>query len=142
MRKSRKSPPAWLAWLQKKANQFQPSRYPAFTNRMAPYLRECPRCGGVGCKECRESRLILEANDYEPDDQINAHDGDGMVEHDSEDVWDGDELPESRFKDDEDIVDDDEPRPRRRETEDESFARKLAMGVSMLAGADDSILDD
>jgi len=55
----------------------------------------------------------------------------------------GFEPPEpSPFADDEDIVDDDEPPRRIRETEDESFARRLAMGVSMLAGSDDSILDD
>ena len=136
IRKNREPPPAWRAFLRRKSSQFQPSRFPTLTDGLAPCLRECPRCGGVGCKECRRQRSALEYYGYEPDDQIGAHEpGELNLEADG----DG---PAPRFEDDEDIVDDDDPPSRRKETEDESFARRLAMGVSMLADGDDSILDD
>jgi hypothetical protein len=138
MSKSREHSADWLIFIRRKSSQFQPSRHPALTDQLARYLRECPRCGGVGCKECRHGRAVLERCGYEPDDQIGAREPDEI------DAEDGN-AP-SAFEDDEDIVDDDAEnegrRRKRRETEDESFARRLAMGVSMLAGGDDSILDD
>jgi len=115
------------------------------TGSLAFSMRECPRCGGVGCKECRWRRSYVESCGYESDDQIGAWEPDGFDLEDDErdDDDEGFEPPEpSPFADDEDIVDDDVPPRWRRETEDESFARRLALGVSMLADADDSILDD
>ena len=95
-----------------------------FTDHLAPLLDGCPRCGGVGCKECAERRLYLENTfAYAPDDTIDLTEGD-----------DGDDEDE-----DDDGVD---AIRRKKEREDESFARRLGQGFSMLADADDSILDD
>ena len=96
-----------------------------FTTYLAPLLDGCPRCGGVGCKECNKRRLYLENIDhgYAPDDAIDMNKGDDAGD-------DGD---------DDDGVD---AIRRRKEREDESFARRLGQGFSMLADADDSILDD
>ena len=120
----------------RKSREPPASRFPTVTDKLAIYLDGCPRCGGVGCKECERRRAILEHFGYEPDDLPVAHEPGAF---DLEADGDG---PTPRFEDDEDIVNDDRPRRRRKETEDESFARRLAMGVSMLAEADDSILDE
>ena len=94
-----------------------------FTDYLAPFLHACRRCGGVGCKECRPRRLFLENGGfgYSPDDAIDMNAGDEADEENDDDV---------------------DACRRRREREDESFARRLAQGMSMLADADDSVLDD
>ena len=95
-----------------------------FTDHLAPLLYGCPRCGGTGCKECRGRRLFLENTGYSyaPDDAIDLTEGDAT---DNEDDDDGVDAIR-----------------RRKEREDESFARRLTQGTSMLADADDSVLDD
>ena len=96
-----------------------------FTDYLAPLLYGCPRCGGVGCKECRGRRLFLENTGYgyAPDDAIDMTEGDGADDEDEDD----DGVDAIR---------------RKKEREDESFARRLGQGFSMLADADDSVLDD
>ena len=98
-----------------------------FTDYLAPLLDACPRCGGVGCKECNDRRLFLENTGYgyAPDDAIDM--GVEDMEREPEDDEDDDGVDAIR---------------RRKEREDESFARRLAQGVSMLSDADDSVLDD
>ena len=97
-----------------------------FSDWLDPDLEICTRCGGVGCKECRHRVFLLEQLGYEQDDPIARNGENELDESDLEDGED-DEVEEIR---------------RRRRREDESFARRLAMGVAMLAEADDSILDD
>ena len=91
----------------------------SFTEYLAPLLDGCPRCGGVGCKECGEGRRKTEDFGYPPDDSDTEDDLDTKVDDDGVEAI-----------------------RRRKRKNDESFARRLAMGVSMRAEADESVLDD
>ena len=121
----------------RKSREPPTSRFPALTDHLALCLDACPRCGGAGCKECHHSRSVLECFGYEPDDVIDLWDEDEDDDLDPDEDEDDDMDP--RFDPEDDEM---ETIRRRKEKADESFARRLAMGVSMLAGADDSILDD
>ena len=142
MRKPRNPAPGWRAFLQGITSQLRLPRFPVLADGLAPFPRECPRCGGAGCKECRHQRAVLEHRGCGPDDPPGERGGDGTDEFYPEGGGNGDDEPAPGFGDGEGDVDGDEPPRRRRETEGESFARRLAMGVSMLAEGDDSILDD
>ena len=114
-----------------------------FLDYLAPLLKDCPRCGGVGCKECADERDALEYLGYVPNN-LDMKDEDMNPDIDDDDE-DDEDMDDDLEPDDDDDMDDDEELDDirlRKQAEDESFARRLAMGVSMLAEGDDSILDD